>query len=311
MQNNFYMDKLVMPVSYKSQDWLIHIMKSLGYRASKKGICYGIAHMASQAFLANDLESFNQRINDIYTLKDKNLKKLKKTPMSETLSLSNNRKIKLLDLFSFFDGIILYQSPERYGTIFEKGTRQLTNPAASLVSPVSLDNKENKPELAAHFPCAYRQNELVTFLNLWERNFKAPVSLILSSVNHAVNLNFSPSKQTWTVTDANNLPTKSYRFKDKAELAKAIITFLNSSAESNAAVFYSRIYVNKYNLKQFNSDFSLLEKNNNWQKIQEITERKATLKDSNDANLIYIAAKFNHIETIKSFLYPSLMELRI
>lgn len=45
-----------------NQEWLIQRMRSLGYSCDTKGICYGVSLMAMQAFLANDFDSFVNRL---------------------------------------------------------------------------------------------------------------------------------------------------------------------------------------------------------------------------------------------------------
>lgn len=49
------------------QDWLIDRMRKLGYRSNEGGICFGVALMWTQALLADDLNTFNQRLYILYS----------------------------------------------------------------------------------------------------------------------------------------------------------------------------------------------------------------------------------------------------
>jgi hypothetical protein len=49
----------------KGQDWIISRMKKMGYPSDDGGVCFGIAIMAMQAFLVNDLKTFNKRLQII------------------------------------------------------------------------------------------------------------------------------------------------------------------------------------------------------------------------------------------------------
>ncbi|MCE0722480.1 ankyrin repeat domain-containing protein [Legionella resiliens] len=45
------------------QSWLMERMQCLGYHTDPDGVCYGLAYMAVQAILANDLDTFNRRLS--------------------------------------------------------------------------------------------------------------------------------------------------------------------------------------------------------------------------------------------------------
>lgn len=55
-------DRGILPRIPRSQEWLIERMHTLGYQPNKKGICFGIAHMAMQATLSNDYDNFYRRL---------------------------------------------------------------------------------------------------------------------------------------------------------------------------------------------------------------------------------------------------------
>lgn len=65
MLNRIWQNKLVESVFYNQHRRIITRMQQLDYPANSKGVCYGIAHMATQAILAEDLKNFNDRLKII------------------------------------------------------------------------------------------------------------------------------------------------------------------------------------------------------------------------------------------------------
>ena len=51
--------------SMKGQLWYINRMKTVGYSIHDGGHCFGMSHMAMQAFLAEDMQTFNDRLSVI------------------------------------------------------------------------------------------------------------------------------------------------------------------------------------------------------------------------------------------------------
>lgn len=47
------------------QDWFLDRMQKIGYMIPGDGHCFGMAHMAMQAFFAHDMETFNRRLETI------------------------------------------------------------------------------------------------------------------------------------------------------------------------------------------------------------------------------------------------------
>src|SRR5437899_1539038 len=101
-----------------SQNWLIDRMQLAGYKFSKEGLCFGLAHMGMQAFLTHDLATFDQH-----------LKHINEIPLNKFVDIFDYLKEKqivdpdtrMLDILPFLDGINLYQSPDLYPHLFDKG----------------------------------------------------------------------------------------------------------------------------------------------------------------------------------------------
>ena len=49
----------------RGQDWLMLRMQSLGYKPNAEGVCFGVAHMAAIAILADDCDEFDERLRRI------------------------------------------------------------------------------------------------------------------------------------------------------------------------------------------------------------------------------------------------------
>lgn len=92
------------------QRWLYQRMAALGYKTQSLGECYGISCMAIQAFWANDIQTFNQRLQIIYDMPIADFTHLNEIKEPQT----REGKEKLMDLHAFFDGITLHQRPDIY-----------------------------------------------------------------------------------------------------------------------------------------------------------------------------------------------------
>src|SRR3990167_612271 len=104
----------------QGQEWLIECMQKLGYQADPRGVCFGVAHMGMQAILAEEVDIFDKRWKDIYSISPDNF-------LQEIESLKEKRKQQkglaidpLLNISPFFEGIELYHQPSKYPDLFGK-----------------------------------------------------------------------------------------------------------------------------------------------------------------------------------------------
>ena len=57
----------LLPPAY-DDDFLLHLLKALGYKLHTKGLCYGIAHLAKQAIICREIDKFNNRLKTLFDL---------------------------------------------------------------------------------------------------------------------------------------------------------------------------------------------------------------------------------------------------
>ena len=177
--------------SMTNQSWYIDRMKAAGYTLDDGGHCFGLTHMAMQAFLAEDMQSFNDRLSVI-----------ERTPIedfeNDFANLRNKDDAKkttktIINMLAFFDGIALYQSTGNYKHLFEEPDKIISQDAHSTIKitlPVTLDSKDNHPALISCHSGAYNKDELKQYIATMEKNLgENSFALTLHSAQHAINLN--------------------------------------------------------------------------------------------------------------------------
>ena len=279
----------------KGQRWLIDKMKKLGYNDDLfddlDGQCYGIASMAMQAFLLGELDKFNERIDKIEKITDRDIDKIRNGRIGDSIeSFSEEENFTALDLLAFLDGVQLYQSPNNYSDILSGS--QANHPAVNYVYSGSF---ENKSTLVKNFCGAYDDNELSIYLQELAQHLTVPTSILLSSRNHTINLNYDPSIQVWYFIDANFLPTK-IAIQGKEEfIAKLIQRSLRSVGIYGINVLQTRMFTQNSAKTELLENIDALSKSIAWQNIHNLSK-----KDIAHSNLCCFAARANDAATIRN-----------
>ncbi len=289
------------------QDWLIDKMSNLGYLDVGEGICFGVASMAMQAFLSDDLDNFNNRLLVISRLKKAELDALApKDPHNNFRNYSRldievggcDISFPLWDMQAFFDGISLYQSPGVYEGI-PLVVNQLLRDAEKYVIPTKLETERFKPKLVTGICGAYDEKSLVSFLSKLQGHIMVPVALILNSSNHVINVNYNPYSKEWSLIDANDLSCQKYQSLN--EFAKAIIlafTF-NSLEKVREVVLNTSFFTNENRSYELKQNISEVCDSNVWGSLN---KQVARIEDSSGANLLYIAAKSGYADVVQKLL---------
>jgi ankyrin repeat protein len=291
------------------QHWLISRMDKLDYLADYKGICFGVAHMAMQAILLNDLKTFNARLNLINHIPSEQLinkiaavnqtiislhEKAKKENKEVELYLSNEERL-LISIPPFLEGVSLYQKPDAYPDVFLlQPLGQQVDIVEELIRPQMLADREAKAEKIASFSNAYDETMLTKYIYGLSklRNCDVPVAIVLESEDHAITISYDREKRLWSFTDANKLPT---RFYTGVELAKNII---GAFSKNNQAVLTTNIFgeeANKDNIKNLLSEWEILESND------KSTER-IKIQDSSNRTWLSLAVVEDNLPLVKELL---------
>ena len=221
------------------QSWFLTRMRAMGYKEIGGGHCWGIAHMAKQAFTAGELDVFSTRLKKISKMPIREFEedfKILRIKVDELRKKATNLRSKankitidtdkskfiqkaicleqkankliqtIVDINAFFDGVALTQAPWKYSEIIpqlNKEERQNVQLTLPITSPLSLD-KSHQITSVGSFIGSYTEQQLATYFSLLEKYAgDIPFALIHTNSNHGINLNYDPKNKQWILIDAN------------------------------------------------------------------------------------------------------------
>lgn len=324
------MTKSILPTG---QDWLIERMRELGYRVDMGGMCFGIAAMALQEALVGGLEDFERRlllINNTPNLKDaveaakaakrdllaearvavidkyhakwEDLLEAERDEIREEIEfLLTQQEHDLLAIEPFFDGINLYfYASFLYRHFFNEENVPIGQDLLRtfILAKHALDQDEiiNIRECSG----IYDQAELTSYFAALRQSFSDltnPITLFLSSVDHAMMVIWSPSNKSWILVNPNKLPFMEMN-SDQAMAAAVLAGF-----SDNALTAFSTQFFTKKGIKEeVESCLPRLEMNARWKGIHTPTVEKARQVDSANASWFRVAVDRNHEEVALQLL---------
>lgn len=274
-----------------SQLWFMDRMKAVGYKISGQGECYGISHMAIQAFFAHDMDTFNKRLKKIYDmpiedfnndfaqLRERKQQLLKNGLKDEAEEMNQT----IVDLSAFFDGIQLNQSPMFY-LPDEKGEplsrKQDVRKTRPITMPVSLETKDargknpNEPTIIATFPGIYNEKNLEEYLDLLKKNLgEHSFALNFIATAHSISLIYDAKKACWLLFDPTNLPGEEYIHTQF--LAKALfLNFLElmPSFRFDPLFIKTQITTIASHQQHMKSQLNNLQKTSAWSKLHDLSK---------------------------------------
>ena len=275
------------------QPLLIQRIKALGYIADEKGVCFGLAHMAMQAGLLGELPAFAERLKKFYEI-----------PVNDLASLDASQ---IADYRALSEGIILYQTPYIYEELFEAGSSPKKQHDSALMEPLirskALEEQGGIAEIVS-FTGIYNLEELTSYFKLLRETsmgppeMQHPLSFILESYGHAINVNFNPANKNnpWVLTDANQFPISQYQ--DDRAIAQAVMKALFSS---NVIAFSTGIYSTKKYSAEQQKFVDNWKNNEKWQEIHKVAE-KSRLVDDSKVSWFDIAVRHGDLESLNQLL---------
>ncbi|MCE5293216.1 MAG: ankyrin repeat domain-containing protein [Chlamydiales bacterium] len=254
-----------------TQDNLLKPMQRLGYEVDQLGVCVGFASMAMQAVLADDVSTFNERVQKLRTFDFS----------SVDVEVSKKSKAELkerADILAFFDGISLYQNPGTYKEFLErpdwKHNARLTSQE---IAPIDLVKKEGPIVQIAASNFLFTPNELHLYFEELGKSYKnasSPIAINLSANQHAICVGYFPEpRDEWCLFDAN-LPSSS-TIKNPEQLAKAVLRSLLSSSDTHIAISMD-FFTTKKN--QSNAENNFLQVQKDTASMREVTSDKAQVR---------------------------------
>lgn len=282
-----------------NQAWLTERMRACGYSEGidiSRGVCYGIAHMALQAYLAKDMARFYTRLRTIY-----NATLMECVPDEQGQILAGFKKRltdegqdpdhinqQIIDIQAFFEGVILNQNPDKYNDFFvdEHRAALIQQGKRTMQGTLSLALDKNKPVFVSAWSGAYDKQELVTYLTLLQQRLghNQSFSLQLMSNLHETNLNYDHHTQQWLFIDPNQLPGTIYT--SPASLAGAILKS-HFSVQSQGLVMQTELYTCESDATEMIRDFEAIKQTEPWQILHALSEEKVnkTYLDDSKKNM--------------------------
>ena len=309
------------------QGWLIDRTNNLGYAAGL--LCFGFAHMAAQAMLANDMDTFNQRLERIHTIP---LAAFKNPSQSKTFSeviatfqkefKKVNGEDKNIDpllesIPAFLEGMLLHHNAAPYRHLFPAESIIRTQQVDSIFPVVQSQyiDMANGMQEVGRFSGFYIKNESENQLEIYFRCLREnleklgseighPIPLVLGDSRHAITVGYDIQKKIWLLCDVSDAFTK--ELKNDVDIANAVMAAfdgLYSEKDKYNLIFATKIYTTKKEYKLFEKFFNTLKEDADWQELHSVTRAKANCLDSAGHSWLAAAAKNNELQIVKEILH--------
>lgn len=268
------------------QEWLIERMRMAGYALDD--VCYGFAHMAVQAMLLDDLDTFFQRLEVIAA-----------KPVEEF-----SQQELPLDIHAFFDGLALYHTPLKYSRILTRNQRiQNADASAPFTQSLQLE-KQGGMYPAGFFSGIYSVKDLTRYfaglqktVERMDQTRRQTAALVLMSVSHAIAIGYSPKKRGWFFIDVENLRNCSSQNMDDI---KSLTMSAFASKETTA--FTTRLYGIRKQRFWFDRMAINWRRTPDLRQIQKITQSKLKASDSLQTTWLHLAVQDGHRTAVNALL---------
>jgi|SRR5579885_2796977 hypothetical protein len=289
---------------YHGQDYFVSAMQELGYKTSK-GMCAGLAQMAIQAFLVDELDTFNERIVYIHDTWKK-IAALKQDKSITNLAANSDYQrlmgnLRRIDCLAFFDGIELYQKPDENTEFLGRHLSQYKPAEISITARSRKLSAKGGLYQLEHFLTYYTAEELAGFFSLLEKHAgNEKIAMSFSSNNHRISVCYNGRTKKWILIDANQLPAHEVALKDLTERVFAAYTFNGEAFDSTA--ISTRIYSTGNSRSNVNQMLSALKSDPEFQNLLTITPSKASHRTKDKSSLLHLAARYGHAESADTIL---------
>ncbi|OIN84423.1 hypothetical protein KX00_1033 [Francisella sp. TX07-6608] len=180
---------------------LLKLQKKLGYDVDAKGMCYGIAYMAIQAIIRDDLVTYISRIEYLEKklLQHNNNQDAAINEIVEKINVAYEKRknkqnldcdeIKLLDILNWLDGVQIYHN---YNNVLSGG--QNYEIATDFFSAnTNQKEKENRKIFVIAKELNMLTKELINDIFDKIDNSKDPIAFSLSTPSHIISIGKSAS----------------------------------------------------------------------------------------------------------------------
>lgn len=263
--------------NYHGQQYLINTMASLKentvpgvFYENQPGICHGVAMTGLVAFFSKDIQTFNQRIDYIYTMHQANINLKENIALLQQQLIKENRseltfeENQLISAWAFFDAISLYQSPDMHKEIFGKVLAQSkSDEVAEFAASEAIQNQGGLKKIKS-WEGYYASSDLQRYLRELTTTAKKcnlSIGLLLNTGPmsrthpHAASLCWDNKKKKWLFINANRLPVREFAenelhllsasifsgFWDKNVTGFETILYTSGNKEKETYEFFNRL----------------------------------------------------------------------
>ncbi len=288
------------------------------------GVCFGLVQMRRRAFFSHDSLTFKNRLRIIKSIIWPKIEKAMTEVENENPDITSDLKnffsqlnMKVAsqfpysqwhDCYAFFDGVLLYQKPQLFLTIFKQKPFpiQFTLPAKSILRPIGLNSMSRTAvsdckgdDRVNHvFSNTYTVQTYSSFFSLFDgalNDFAYPVSVVVNTGAHTFILDYEQG--LWTFTDANYLEESDTQYS----LKEVLVLILKYYPEPLVLTIKPSIASSlpPEAIDHFNDIISGLTRNKKWLEIHQINKENASTENDDGYNLSCLAAANNDLRALQ------------
>ena len=269
------------PLMYR-QTFIMDKMRAAGYRISGIGECYGLSHMAIQAFFAGQLTVFYTRLQRIYDMPIEDFiddfsglkeKRRQLLDIFDTIEAQHVNDL-IVELRAFFDSTALTNRPDRYLHDEDNlpiSSKQLFHKTYPLTQSIVLEEPSKSITVQANFAGAYTKAGLQRYLELFTKYAsEIPFALNILCHMHSMSLMYDPDTKRWIFCDPNHLPPQ--EFQSAQVLTDAIFAHIKDLFPLNlikdgTLVMGTEITTTADHAEDFGEKFEALKHDEAWIKL--------------------------------------------
>ncbi|MBM7073653.1 hypothetical protein JQC92_16715, partial [Shewanella sp. 202IG2-18] len=250
---------------------VLSIMNGFGYPSVDNGVCYGLAVMAAQAVIRFDGATYNARIKTLPSGEEDDLK-------------------------AFFEGVVVYSgnalSASQYVALGLPRHQNIPAPAKLLsFTQAEKDTPHDKrqkcrPCVAEAFLCSFNRKSLTCSLKEM-RSHDVPFSLVITYINHAVQIGFDGSN--WlSVSHDNTLY--------EAAITSKLLLNITDEKYARDGLWLANINI-VFGKGRTISDFSAC-----FRELRLTDNKFLKLSDSQKKRCVHLAQKNGQHDTVAAFM---------
>lgn len=293
----------------EGQEWIVRHMRALGYPRFPAKVCFGYAHMALQAVLAQDFKRFQQRVQillnnspDILAACIKNLR----AKLKDGSQLEEEIDKYILEIPAFLEAVQICQSPIDYQELFlQENTDQdfVQTLPLTISNQLKNDANNNIIKVAAFSGLYYNVSYLDAYFNTIVSSFNkgdAPPTLILQSSQHCILVTFSPEFDRWRLIDSEQ-PHYYNQLIASQEIGSEVFQAL-SNGFSEPIILSTHLYGLESTEESLVRQMKRWRDNKDWHSLHLVTRDKALARNFLGYSWLYSAVLNNEINTARQLL---------